>query len=550
MVTRLALCYFTLFLALLILGCTPKNSTGTEQKPSEGLHFIDRREEAGVNFTYTLPGPRPITILQSMPGGAAFLDYDNDGNLDLLCISYEVALFKGDGKGKFTDVSTETGLKLPQGWWMGCAVGDYDNDGYDDIYISRYQGGVLLHNEGGKGFRDVTQIAGIAAQPWGSACAFGDYDNDGKLDLFIGNYVEFNEKTMQLCQVKNVKTSCSPTVYNPLFGKLMHNNGNGKFQDATPTIVPKNVSGKVLGAHFIDFDGMGHQSLFLANDETPSDLLHNQGAEPFKNIAEPSGVAFQTDGKPYGGMGGDWGDFNEDGRPDLFMGTFALENKMIYVNEEDELFTDRGLALGIAQPSMLMVTFGAKWLDADNDGDLDLIFCNGYIADNIHLYEPSRAYKQKTMLFENENDGRKLTDRGASAGEAFSKLLVGRGLATGDYDNDGLVDAFVVDADGKPLLLHNESKSKGNWISLKLEGARSNRSAYGAKVRIEAGGKTRLRHYHADGSYFSSSDPRIHIGIGQEKAVSLTIEWPSNLKERFTAEANKTTLCKEGTGQK
>ena len=531
----------------LLAGCpASKAPTSVASPEAPGLRFEDRREQAGVDFTYTLPGSRPITILQSMPGGCAFLDYDRDGNLDLLCISYKVALFRGDGKGKFVDVTESVGLKLPDGWWMGVAVGDYDNDGFDDFYLSQYRGGRLFHNAGGKRFADVTQAAGLKPQEWGSACAFGDYDNDGKLDLFVGNYVEFNEKTIQLCPVKNIKTSCSPTVYNPYFGILLHNDGGGKFRDATKEKLPKNLSGKVLGVHFVDFDDSGRQSLFLANDETPADFLQN-GSTGFKNIAEQAGVAFQEDGKPYGGMGGDWGDYNEDGRLDLFMGTFALENKMVFANDGDGLFTDHGVALGIAQPAMLSVTFGAKWLDADNDGDLDIALANGYIADNIALYEPSRAYRQKTLFFENDGD-KGFLDRSASASEAFQKPIVGRGLATGDYDNDGLVDMIVVDSDGKPLLLHNASASKGNWVSLRLEGTKSNRSAFGAKVWIEAEGKKRLRHYHADGSYFSSSDARIHLGIGAAKTAAIQVRWPSGRTEKFEASANATTTLKEGAG--
>jgi enediyne biosynthesis protein E4 len=537
----------------LLAGCPGgvKPSAAPPSTETPGLRFEDHQEKSGLNFTYSLPGPRPITILQSMPGGCAFLDYDRDGNLDLLCISYSIALFRGDGTGKFTDVTTSAGLQLPDGWWMGVAVGDYDNDGWDDIYLSKYEGGQLFHNESGKKFTDKTKIAGIKSQAWGSSCTFGDYNGDGKLDLFVGNYVEFNKDTIQLCPVKNIKTSCSPTVYNPLFGSLYQNSGAGKFTNVTSKVLPNNVSGKVLGSHFVDFDGSGRQSLYLANDETPADLLHNLKTG-FKNIAEPAGVGYQDDGKPFGGMGGDWADFNEDSKIDLFLGTFAMENKMLFVNESDSLFTDRSAALGIAQPAMLSVTFGAKWLDADNDGDLDLMLANGYIADNIALYEPSRTYRQKTLLFESE-EGERFTERSATAGEALLRPLVGRGLATGDYDNDGRVDAFVVDSEGKPLLLHNESATATgrHWVSLKLEGngTTSNRSGYGAMVWIEANGKKRMRHCHADGSYFSSSDPRIHVGVGAATSAVVTVRWPSGKKESFPVPADKTVPLKEGTGK-
>jgi enediyne biosynthesis protein E4 len=303
----------SLLTVLLLVGC-PGASKKTVTQPSpeirSGLRFDDHLATSGIDFTYSLNGIHPITILQSMPGGCAFLDYNGDGNLDVLCISHQIALFQGDGTGKFIDVTESAGLKLPQGWWMGVAVGDYDNDGWDDLYLSKYGGGQLFHNESGKKFADVTVNAGIKPQTWGSSCTFGDYDNDGKLDLFVGNYVEFNKETIQLCPVKDVKTSCSPTVYNPLFGVMYQNSGTGKFTDVTSKVIPKNVSGKVLGTQFIDFDNSGRQSLFLANDETPADLLKNLKTG-FKNIAEPAGVAYQDDGKPFGGMGGDWADFNQ-----------------------------------------------------------------------------------------------------------------------------------------------------------------------------------------------------------------------------------------------
>ncbi len=537
-------------LATCLTGCpkppTP-SASNTPTTPSSGIQFVDKHEQAGIDFTYTIRGERPLTIRQAMPGGCAFLDYNHDGNLDILCISYQVALFEGDGKGQFHNVTKEAGLTLPDGWWMGVAVGDYDNDGFDDLYISKYRGGQLFHNEAGKGFKDVTAAMGLKPQEWGSACAFGDIDNDGFLELFIGNYVQFDEKAIQLCPVKNIKTSCSPTVYNPYFGRLFHNAKGKHFDDISESRMPKNLSGKVLGAMFADFDDSGHQSLFLANDETPADFLQNLG-KSFKNIAEPAGVAFQDDGKPYGGMGGDWGDYDNDGKLDLFVGTFALENKMVFTNDGGGLFSDKSVALGIAEPAMLSVTFGSKWFDADNDGDLDLMLGNGYIADNIALYEPARTYRQKILFFESE-EGTKFANRSATAGEAFTRDIVGRGLATGDYDNDGRVDVFVVDADGKPLLLHNESTSKGHWVSLKLEGKASNRSGYGAKVWIEAEGKKRLRHCHADGSYFSSSDPRIHLGIGKATSAEVTVQWTTGKKEHFTVPADQTTVLKEGAGK-
>ncbi len=446
-------------------------------------------------------------------------------------MSQRVALYRGDGRGKFTNVTAQTGIaSLPTNWWMGVAVGDYDNDGYEDIYLSAYRGGALLHNERGKSFRDVSREAGIPPQPWGSACAFGDYDNDGKLDLLIGNYCRFGPDSVQLCHVKDFETACSPTVYDAEHPVLYHNDGGGHFRDVTRLVGLNAATGKVLGAVFFDPDGVGHPSLYLADDEVKSDFFLNRGGR-FKEIGEEAGAAYTENGKPYGGMGVDYGDINGDGRPDMVVGTFSLENKLVLINQGEHTFLDESPAYGVAGPAMRYLSFGAKLLDFDNDGYLDIMFANGYIADNIVAYEPSRAYREPTLLFRNEG-GKRFTDLSASAGPDLLRPIVGRGLATGDFDNDGRVDALVADAEGPPLLLHNETSTTGNSISVRLTGKKSNRDGYGAIVTVEAGGRKQVHICHADGSFFASSDPRVHVGIGSATSATVTVHWPSGRNSR------------------
>lgn len=543
--------------ALLTSGCVQQRasengpaaaaqSTGTSS-PAAGeaaaaARFTDVATKAGIDFRYAIAGKRPINILQAMGGGCAFLDVNGDGSLDILLISQRVALYQGDGKGGFTDVTEAAGLaSLPAGWWMGCAVGDYDNDGFDDLYLSAYRGGVLLHNEGGKAFRDVTKQAGIAPQPWGTACTFGDYDNDGRLDLYIGNYVKFGPDSVQLCKVKDFLTSCSPTVYEAEKGALYRNLGKGRFQDVTRETGADDVTGKALGAVFFDADGTGRQSLMLPNDEVPSDLLWNTDGSHFKNIGEIAGVAYTESGKPYGGMGVDRGDVDGDGRLDIAIGTFTLENRLVLINQGSRLFVDQSEPLGVAGPAMSYLTFGTKFLDFDNDGDLDIMFANGYIADNVAKYEPARAYREPTLLLRNE-DGKQFTDLSKQAGPDLQREIVGRGLATGDYDNDGRVDVIIADGEGPPLLLHNETSSPGNYLSLRLIGTKSNRNGYGATVTIEAGGKRQTRACHADGSYLSSSDSRVHVGIGSAESARITVRWPAGGASVVQADTVNRTL--------
>lgn len=286
------------------------------------VRFTDVAQAAGLDYRWTLDGPRPIDILQGIGNGCAFLDYNNDDDLDILLVGPKLALYKGDGKGHFTDVTHATGLDKFQGHFLGCAVGDYDNDGYEDIYISGYRTGLLLHNEHGTGFRDVTQEAGLKPQPWGTSAAFADIDNDGKLDLYVGNYVQYDAaKGPRVCSLpKGMMSACSPDTYAPVRGVLYHNDGQGKFQDVTALLGVNQVSGNALGVAFADFDASGRQSLMIANDTLPSDLLQNQETG-FQNVGKKAGIAY-VHAIAYSGMGVDWGDYDNDSRPTCLSARF------------------------------------------------------------------------------------------------------------------------------------------------------------------------------------------------------------------------------------
>jgi len=590
---------------------TPNTAEG-----SEGALFRDVAQAAGLNYRWEIPGKRPLNILQTIGNGCAFLDYDSDGWLDILLVGPKLALFRnpgvqvfrrsgvtppqsppsqGGGQGGvlntrtpehplFEDVTRATGLDRFTGHFLGCAVGDYDNNGYDDLYLTAYRGGALLHNESGvegreskverdrlstpgsRVFRDVTKAAGIAPQPWTTACAFVDIDNDGRLDLYLGNYVIFGPSTQpQLCEYSGHMSACGPRFYQPERGALYRNEGGGKFRDVSRTWGVHQATGKALGIACADFDDSGRQSIALANDEVAGDLLLNLGGK-FKNIGAESSTAYDASGNVHGGMGIDWGDYDNDGRLDLTVVTFQREAKCVYHNEGGGLFTEQSAALGLAGKTAPYVAFGVKWLDYDNDGWLDLMVANGHVQDNIADIDRSATYRQATQLFRNVN-GSTLEEMSAQAGKDLQRRIVGRGLAVGDYDNDGRLDVLVVDSEGAPLLLHNETgirrqapgvrnglgstpdASSNHWLLIRLVGTVSNRNGIGARLTVEAGGRKFLRHCATDGSYMSASDRRVHVGLGQATSATVTIRWSSGGRDVLKNVASDTIYTvTEGRG--
>jgi enediyne biosynthesis protein E4 len=517
----------------------PKDATTPSSVTAGSPAFREVTKEAGLSYLWEIAGSRPLNILQTIGNGCAFLDFDGDGSLDILLVGAKPALFKGDGKGHFTPSSALPSLS---GHFLGCAVGDYDGDGFPDLYLSAYRGGTLLHNEQGKSFIDVTAASGLKPQPWGTSCAWVELTpGSGKLDLVVANYAKFGPEPgiTQLCDGKDIDgkpvlTSCGPRHYEPVKATLFRNQGGGKFVGETLA----QTTGRGLGIAACDFNSTGKLSLSFANDEIAGDLLQTTEPGRFKNIGQEAGTAYDRDSNVHGGMGTDWGDYDNDGKLDLVAATFQNEPKSLYHNEGNDFFTDVSYPVGLGAATRPFVAFGTRFFDYDNDGWLDLAFANGHVQDNIARIDKSTTYRQTSQLFHNRGAVAKNEPQFEEVSAklaALSKPMVGRGLATGDYDNDGKVDLLIVDSEGEPLLLHNETPTQGHWVGLALEGSKSNRSGYGARVTLEAGGQKLVRDCRADGSYLSSSDSRVHFGLGAAAKVDkLEIRWPNGQTETLT----------------
>ena len=509
-------------------GAAAVGDSGTAQ-----MRFADVAAKDGLNYRWSIPGPRPLDILQTIGNGCAFLDYDNSGHLSVLLVGPRLALYQGNGHGHFTDVTHATGLDRFRGHFLGCAVGDYDNDGYDDLYISGYRTGLLLHNEHGKSFKDVTERAGLAPQPWGTSCAFAEtVPGSGHLDLYIGNYARFVPgRSPRLCDDRGHLSSCSPHQYGSERDTLYQNDGDGRFRDATKAWKAGGY-GHALGVAFADYDGSGRQSAYVANDELPGNLFKNTAGR-FTDTGRSSGTAFDGHVQIHGGMGVDWGDYDNDGKMDLTVTAFQTEPKCVYRNFGSGFFEELSDSLALTRSTEPFVAFGVKWSDFSNDGWLDLMIANGHVQDNIHDIDPSATYREPTQFFHNDH-GRLFVDMSDSAGPDLQVPVVGRGLAVGDFDNDGRVDALVVDSEGKPRLLHNVSQHTGHWLSFTLVGTKSNRDGYGALVTVQTPGLTQTRLCHADGSYLSSSDKRVHVGLGSAAvAKRVAVHWPDGHTDTY-----------------
>jgi hypothetical protein len=411
---------------------------------------------------------------------------------------------------------------------MGCGVGDYNNDGFPDVYLTGYRRSLLLENRAGNTLMDVTASAGVGLSLWTSSAAFADYDHDGLLDLYVGAFLDYHIGKQDLCQLGNIHAACGPEHYKPERGRLFHQVRPGVFQDVTSRFGLDHASGKTWGVTFSDFDGDGWPDLYLGNDMEPGNLYRNKGGHGFEDVGLSSGAGYNKDGAVQGAMGVDWGDFDNDTFPDLFVTTYYRQPKSLYRNEGGKLLREESGPLGVASRTMPYVGFGCGFADFDNDGFLDLMLVNGHIRDNVSQFDPGQTYREPMQLFANRA-GKAFEDVSAISGDTFQRPLVGRGLALGDYDDDGRVDALVVDLEGRARLLHNEGPAGDrSWLTLRLRGTKSNRDAIGARALLETSAGTQMREVTRAGSVLSANDCRLHFGLPAGAQVrSLRVRWPS-----------------------
>jgi hypothetical protein len=503
---------------------------------------------SGITWVHRSGASTQKYLPETTGAGCAFLDYDNDGWMDIYLVNsgkcdffnpdppLRNALYRNNRDGTFTDVTEKAGVAAG-GYGQGVAVGDYDGDGFPDLYVTQYDRSILYHNNGDGTFTDVTQKAGVAAPGWASSAVWFDYDNDGRLDLFVCRFADFDRARDTYCgqPEKHERHYCVPRAFPPMPSRLFRNNGDGTFTDVSVESGIAEHRGKAWGVVATDINNDGRMDLFVSNDTAPNFLFVNRGNGKFEEIAEPAGVAYSEAGKPRSGMGLDSADFNQDGWMDLFVSNLDKEIFSIYQNNGDETFDDKATATGIASATRLMSGWGLKFFDYDNDGNLDLFLANGEPDDLITQLDARVSYREPLMLFQNTGSG--FRNISGDSGPVFSRPLSARGLAIGDFNNDGAVDVLISANDGPPLLLRNNASTGNHWLGVRLIGKKSNPDAVGARISYQAGDLKRSRMKVGGGSYLSSHDPRVVLGIGQRTKFDwIEVKWPqpSGVVERFT----------------
>jgi hypothetical protein len=491
---------------------------------------------SGITWKHTAGHSAEKYLPETTGPGCAFVDYDNDGWMDIYLVNsgqcdffdpsppLRNALYRNNRDGTFTDVTAKAGVAAG-GYGQGVAVGDYDRDGFPDLYVTQYGRSILYHNNGDGTFTDVTEKAGVAAPGWSSSAVWFDYDNDGRLDLFVCQFVEFDKGKNLPCAAGDSAGYCIPRLYKPRPSWLFHNNGDGTFTDVSKTSGIGNYLGKAWGVVATDINNDGLMDLFVANDTVQNFLFVNKGKGRFEEIGAESGIAYSETGRPRSGMGVDSADFNQDGWMDLFVANIDHEFYSLYQNNHDGTFDDQAQAAGIAKPTRLMSGWGLKFFDYDNDGDLDLLLANGNPDDLIQVFHKDVDYKEPLLLF--HGTGKAFENVSANSGPVFSRAFSSRGLALGDFDNDGAVDALISCNDEVPILLRNKVGKQNHWVGINLVGTKSNIDAVGARVTYQAGDLKRTRMKVGGGSFMSSHDPRLVLGIGKRTKMDwIEIQWP------------------------
>jgi hypothetical protein len=521
---------------------------GTASLPANReVTFTDAASRAGLRDVIVSGGPKKNYVLEVNGSGACWLDYDNDGWMDLYLVNGATLaelqgkakaaatnhLYRNNGDGTFTDVTAAAGVP-GKGWGFGCAAADYDNDGHVDLLVTNFGPNILYRNRGDGTFTDVTEKAGVGGGPvWHAGPAFGDYDADGFVDLFVPGYLDFDivKPELKSCEYAGLAVhACGPLGYRGAPNALYRNNGDGTFTDVTEKAgVADRRRYFSFQAVFEDFDNDGRPDLFVANDSNPNYLYRNKGDGTFEETGVPAGVAYSADGKEMSSMGVAVGDYDGDGWMDLFITTFANDNYVLFHNDGGGIFSDVSYPSGLGEPTIPYLGWATAFLDYDNDGRLDVFVANGHVYPEVDRGAREK-YRQPLQLFRNLGDG-KFGEVSQAAGLAAIPPQSARGGAYCDYDNDGDLDVVVSVMDDKPQLLRNDGGNRGNWLSLQLTGTKSNRMGIGARIRLTAPSASQYAAVRAGGSYLSSDDPRVHFGLGAATRATVEIRWPSGTRQ-------------------
>jgi len=527
----------------LLLIALPAQPASTVARHSL-IHFENRQKESGIAFVLHNGTVPDKPVIDSTLGGVALLDYDNDGYLDIFFTNgaripglektgpkFFNRLYHNNHDGTFTDVTGRAGVR-GQGYSMGAASADYDNDGWADIYVTGVNRNILYHNNGDGTFTDVTQRAGVTGvsggkKLWSVSAAWIDYDNDGRLDLFVTNYLDWSEETSRVCGPPGKRLSCPPSLYQGEPNILYHNNGDGTFTDVSAAMGIAGTTGKGMGVAVADYDGDGWTDIFVANDNERNFLFRNRGGKRFDEVGVESSVAYTEDGVPVSSMGVDFRDWNNDGKPSLFVTALGGETFPLYRNEGNGFFSADTYRAGIGFPSFRMSGWGAGIFDFDNDGHKDLFSANSHVSENANL-DSQQHYRQPNAVFRNLGTG-SFRNVSAEAGPGMQIQAAHRGCAFGDLNNEGKIDVVVSAIGGPAELLYNTSTGGNHWILIQTIGVKSNRDGIGTRIKLT--GESGLAQYNqvtTAGSYASSSDKRVHFGLaGDTQIREIELRWPS-----------------------
>lgn len=538
---------------LFLLGATVAQNIepGSDQSSVHGGSFYDVTSKLGLDFHYLSSHTARKYLIETMGAGAALFDYDNDGRLDIFLVNgapikdptpkgsipqktgpeYWNRLYHQRRDGAFEDVTEKAGLQ-GSGYGMGVAVGDYDNDGYEDLYVTALGGNRLYHNNGDGTFSDVTENAGVAGGGWSTSAAWVDLDGDGLLDLVVLRYLQWDFDDIWCGEHKEgYRSYCHPDQFQPVAPLVYHNDGRGHFTEVSRQI-GLDKRGKGLGIAIADYDRDGHIDVFVANDSVPEFLYHNKGNGTFDEVGLATDVGVDDNGSSYAGMGVDFADYNNDGLPDLVITSLANQRYALYQNNGHGGFNYVTNASGIGHMSAAHSGWGVRFIDYDNDGWKDLLIAQGHVIDTIELVFPQLLYREPMLLA--RNSGKGFVDVSAGSGSALNERWAARGMAIGDIDNDGCLDAIVTTNDGPAYILRNECATGNHWLTLNLVGKKSNRDGIGAEIEVITAKGRQFATVSTASSYLSSSDKRAHFGLGPETIAQIEIRWPSGIVQTLT----------------